>query len=37
MSADPRLLEPMSYYRDAELHGATLLLRLMKSMSDDPS
>jgi len=36
MNADPRLLELMSYYRDAELHGAMLLLRLMKMMSDDP-
>jgi bacterioferritin (cytochrome b1) len=35
MSADPRLLELFSYYRDAELHGATLLLRLMKMMADD--
>ena len=26
----------MSYYRDAELHGAALLLRLMKIMADDP-
>ena len=35
MSADPRIIELMSYYRDAELHGATLLLRLIKLM-DDP-
>lgn len=35
MSADPRELELLSYYRDAELHGATLLLRLMKLMRDD--
>ena len=35
MAADPRMIEMMSYYRDAELHGATLLLRLIKLM-DDP-
>src|SRR4029453_6646332 len=35
MAADPRVIEMMSYYRDAELHGATLLLRLIKMM-DDP-
>ena len=35
MPADPRMLELMSYYRDAELHGAMLLLRLMRMMSDD--
>jgi bacterioferritin (cytochrome b1) len=29
------MIELMSYYRDAELHGATLLLRLIKLM-DDP-
>ena len=34
-SLDPRLVELFSYYRDAELHGATLLLRLLKLM-DDP-
>ncbi len=33
--ADPRLIELLSYYRDAELHGAGLLLRLLKLM-DDP-
>ena len=27
----------MSYYRDAELHGATLLLRLIKLMDDADS
>ena len=32
---DPRMIELMSYYRDAELHGATWLLRLIK-MIDDP-
>jgi bacterioferritin (cytochrome b1) len=35
MPVDTRVLELMSYYRDAELHGATLLLRLMRMMSDD--
>lgn len=35
MAADPRVIEMMSYYRDAELHGAALLLRLIKLM-DDP-
>jgi bacterioferritin (cytochrome b1) len=34
MAADPRVIELMSYYRDAELHGATLLLRLIKLMDD---
>ena len=34
MAADPRIIEMMSYYRDAELHGATLLLRLIKLMDD---
>ena len=32
---DPRMIELMSYYRDAELQGAALLLRLIKMM-DDP-
>lgn len=35
MAPDPRVIEMMSYYRDAELHGATLLLRLIKLL-DDP-
>lgn len=35
MSPDPRVIEMMSYYRDAELQGAGLLLRLIKLM-DDP-
>src|SRR5262245_5215680 len=35
MPVDPRMLELMSYYRDAELHGAMLLLRLLRLMSDD--
>jgi bacterioferritin (cytochrome b1) len=33
-AADPRVIEMLSYYRDAELHGATLLLRLIKMMDD---
>ena len=37
MTADPRMIEMMSYYRDAELHGATLLLRLIKLMDDADS
>ncbi len=32
---DPRMVELFSYYRDAELHGATLLLRLLKLL-DNP-
>jgi len=35
MIPDPRVVELYSYYRDAELHGANLLLRLMRLM-DDP-
>lgn len=35
MGPDPRLVELFSYYRDAELHGAGLLLRLTKMMADD--
>lgn len=34
MSIDPRI-ELFSYYRDAELHGANLLLRLIKLLDDD--
>jgi rubrerythrin len=34
MAADP-LVELFSYYRDAEIHGANLLMRLIKLM-DDP-
>jgi bacterioferritin (cytochrome b1) len=37
MSADPRVIEMMSYYRDAELQGAGLLLRLIKFMEDSDS
>ena len=36
MAADPRVIELMSYYREAELQGAALLLRLIKMMDDDP-
>src|SRR5262245_59436988 len=36
MTPDPRVIEMLSYYRDAELHGATLLLRLIKLIDDDP-
>lgn len=32
---DPRLIRLLSYYRDAELHGAGLLLH-MAAMEDDP-
>ena len=35
MQTDARLLELFSYYRDAELRGAALLLRLIKFMRDD--
>lgn len=35
MATDPRMIELFSYYRDAELHGAALLLRLIKLMRDD--
>ncbi len=35
MTPDPRLIELFSYYRDAELHGAGLLLRLTRLMADD--
>lgn len=37
MSADPRLLLLMSYYRDAELRGANLLFRLMSHLDDPDS
>ncbi len=36
MAADPRTIELFSYYREAELHGAGLLLRLLKLLDDDP-
>jgi bacterioferritin (cytochrome b1) len=35
MAADPSLLTIFSYYRDAEIRGATLLLKLMQRL-DDP-
>ena len=35
MAADQRMIQLLSYYRDAELHGANLLMRLLKLM-DDP-
>jgi rubrerythrin len=35
MTVDPRLVTMFSYYRDAELRGATLLLKLLQRM-DDP-
>lgn len=35
MATDPRIVELLSFYRDAELHGARLLLRLMKVLEDD--
>lgn len=35
MAPDPRLIELFSYYRDAELHGAGLLLRLTRLMAGD--
>ena len=37
MTPDPRVIEMMSYYRDAELQGASLLLRLIKMMDDADS
>jgi len=36
MPADPRMLEMLSFYRDAELHGASLLLRLLKMTRELP-
>jgi len=35
MAVDPNLLRMFSYYRDAEIRGATLLLRLIQRI-DDP-
>lgn len=35
MAPDPRLIELFSYYREGEMHGAGLLLRLIKMMEDD--
>lgn len=34
MSVDPRMIHIYSYYRDAELRGATLLLKLLMRMDD---
>lgn len=34
MSVDPRLIHLYSYYRDAELRGATLLLKLIMRVDD---
>lgn len=36
MAADPRMVELFNYYRDAELRGASLLMRLIGLMDDDP-
>jgi bacterioferritin (cytochrome b1) len=36
MAVDARLVTLFSYYRDAELRGATLLLKLLQRMDDDP-
>ena len=33
-SVDPRLIELFSYYRDAELRGANLLMRLLNHVAD---
>src|SRR5262249_1880450 len=35
MPADPRMLQVLSYYRDAELRGAALLMRLLNMTQDD--
>ena len=37
MSADPRTILLMNYYRDAELRGANLLFRLMSHLDDPDS
>lgn len=37
MAADPRMILLMSYYRDAEIRGANLLLRLMSYLTDGDS
>ena len=37
MPADPRMILLMNYYRDAELRGANLLLRLMSHLTDPDS
>ncbi|MGE0825706.1 MAG: ferritin-like domain-containing protein [Candidatus Binatia bacterium] len=37
MSVDPRMIHLYSYYRDAELRGATLLLKLIMRVDDPES
>ncbi len=37
MTADPRIILLMNYYRDAELRGANLLFRLMSHLDDADS
>ncbi len=37
MAADPRMILLMSYYRDAEIRGASLLLRLISHLPDGES
>jgi bacterioferritin (cytochrome b1) len=37
MATDPRLVHLFSYYRDAELRGATLLLKLIQRVEDAQS
>ena len=37
MSVDPRMIRLYSYYRDAELRGATLLLKLTMRVEDTES
>jgi bacterioferritin (cytochrome b1) len=37
MSADPRLIKLFCYYRDAELRGANLLMRLINHIDDSDS
>ncbi|MFQ5666438.1 MAG: ferritin-like domain-containing protein [Candidatus Binatia bacterium] len=37
MAVDPRLIILLNYYRDAELRGANLLLRLMSHLTDADS
>jgi len=37
MTADPRVILLMNYYRDAELRGANLLFRLMSHLNDADS
>ena len=37
MSIDPRMIHLYSYYRDAELRGAALLLKLTKRVEDTDS